>query len=122
MPERDNEVPRSAKAGDVIGDALSDRRFSPRSPRSVARGAKPHELLGGMELAASTASMSIPASGLRSSRMAISMPVDFDADGSFDGGRTGLMRSLSSMEAKPKNSPCVRLVHHYRLMIFVYGG
>ena len=101
----DDECPRSAEAGDPIGDALAEGHVFLDDVVGIAAGADPHQLLRGVKLAAQHGQHVHPGVRFALQQNGDIVAVHFQAHRFFNGDGLGLMGVWSSMEAKPKNSP-----------------
>ena len=118
--EGDDEGPRAAEAGDVVGDALAEGFLLVDQLVGVAHGAAADDASARCgSRAASTVSMSRPASGLAPSSASMSLRSTSRQVVASVAMAVVWCGVPSSMEAKPKKSPWLGLGEDDFLAVFV---
>ena len=120
--ERDDECPRSAEAGDPVGDALAEGHVFLDDLVGIAAGADPHQLLRGVKLAAQHGQHVHPGVRLALQQNGDIVAVHFQAHSLFQRDGLGLMRRLVEHGGEAEKLALRRLVDDDFLVVLVHGG
>src|ERR1035438_1680264 len=113
--EREDEGPRPAKARDLIGDALAERRILVNHFIGMTARPQPHELLRSMKLPPQHPQHVHPGERLAPQEHGNVFLGYFDAHHVVEGHRVGLMRSLFQHRGEPEELSVGRFVDHHFL-------